>query len=255
MAASALAAVTPIQIATAVLGLLVAYFFYSWLIGRGGAGGSGSGSLPRTTLVLCGPSASGKTTLFQALVEPERPRKPTHTSMKVNAAWAVVPAGAKAMRRFEVVDCPGHLRLFDLTLDAFRSAKVICIVVDGVRVQDEHGGAASLASMLMTVLTAKETLGARIVVACNKRDEISSFSSRALQKLTEKELKQRLAQRSSGGVAAGSEKLKKSETLTLDENGEFDWDQCPRQIVFCDISGRAPEGKFVLDPVIQEMMM
>jgi signal recognition particle receptor subunit beta len=280
--------VSTTQIVIAVLAVLVVMILFSFISrkssGRGskssdGGGLFGGGAPARTALVLCGPCSSGKTTLFQTLIHPELSLRQTQTSMTVNSGWvAPIPKSLRIEndensnpnpqnKRFEVIDCPGHMRLFDLTLDAFRSAKVICIVVDGTRVQDSQNGAGSIASLLMTILTAKETAGASVLIACNKRDEISSFTSKALQKYIEKELKHRLGggtQNSSSSTssntavddhtnASGTGKLKKSEVLTLDENGQFDWDSAPRPVSFCDISAKVPKGKFVLDPLFEAM--
>lgn len=276
--------VTPIQIIVAVVAVIAAMLLFSFINQRrrGGAnavlsGLTGGGAPSRSALVLCGPCGSGKTTLFQTLIHPDQVLRQTQTSMRVNSGWiSPIPKSLRGdgdqennnnnanpeNKRFEVIDCPGHMRLFDLVLDAFRSAKVICIVVDGTRVQDSQNGAGSIASLLMTILTAKETVGASVLIACNKRDEISSFTSKALQKYIEKELKHRLGQKTAETSAAavadhtnagGTGKLKKSEVLTLDENGQFDWDSAPRPVTFCDISAKVPKGKFVLDPLFEAM--
>lgn len=286
------------QIAVAFLVVLVSIILFSWLLnlrGGGGAGASGSGgagSVPRTALVLIGPPFSGKTTLFQRLVAPACvATKPTHTSMIANTGRVraadvaaqhssrsegrdeqelsaddallrrrerILSRGARAT--FDVIDVPGHLRLFDVMLSSLRAAKVICIVVDGNSVQDAEKGAGSLASLLITALTAREASGAsQIVVACNKRDDVTSYSSKALQKLVERELKQRLSQKGTAGASVGKtgaagEGVKKSEQLSLDEDGNFDWAMCPRPVTFCDISARAPFGKFALDAILEPML-
>lgn len=277
--------------------LITILFLNAWVFGRGAASllsssssSSAGGERKRTALVLIGPQHSGKTTLFQRLVAPSCvATKPTHTSMIANCA-AVYPAkviaehssrsegrdeqeitdeaalkrrerilSAGSRKSFDVIDCPGHLRLYDVMLSSLRSAKVICIVVDGNRVQDAENGAGSVAALLITALSSREASGAsHVVVACNKRDGVTSFSSKALQKLTEKELKQRLAQKGTAGAGVGAagapgEGVKKSETLTLDEDGNFDWSMCPKPVTFCDVSAKAPFGKWALDPILEHM--
>lgn len=275
--------ISPLQVIVAVLCIFATIVFISVMRSKGSSSSSsGTGSLfggpSRSTLVLCGPPAGGKTTLFQALIHPDQDKpKQTQTSMSVNAGWIVpLPAAMKQQllsssasanddsnvdpnpsnKRFEVVDCPGHMRLFDLTLDAFKTAKVICIVVDGTKVQDSQNGAGSVATLLMNLLTAKETAGvSSILVACNKRDELTSFTAKALQKYVEKEMKQRLSQKAAevGAARGGGSNLKKSETLSLDENGEFDWASAPRNVSFCDISAKNPRGKFGLGALFEAM--
>lgn len=276
--------IEPIQILVAVLCVLATIVLFIILRSKGSTSSSATGSLfggsSRSTLVLCGPPGGGKTTLFQALIHPEQQsRKLTQTSMSVNAGWiAPLPAAMKQQlaasnnststqdefvdpnpsnKRFEVVDCPGHMRLFDLSLEAFKTAKVICIVVDGTKVQDSQNGAGSVATLLMNLMTAKETAGvSSILVACNKRDELTSFTAKALQKYVEKEMKQRLSQKAAevGAARGGGPNLKKSETLSLDEQtGEFDWGTAPRSVSFCDISAINPQGKFGLGCLFEAM--
>uniref|UniRef100_A0A1I8FIU7 Signal recognition particle receptor subunit beta n=1 Tax=Macrostomum lignano TaxID=282301 RepID=A0A1I8FIU7_9PLAT len=74
----------------------------------------------RNTVLLCGISDSGKTTLYSQLVH-SKPL-PTVTSMQANQSEPLAVGTAASKRRLRVVDLPGHERLRRQYLDKYKSS-------------------------------------------------------------------------------------------------------------------------------------
>lgn len=175
----------------------------------GGLLGSGC---RRDAVLLVGLPSSGKTCLFSALVRCPSPRNATAhnratdcstgaggglrtcTSMEPNvgvmhpAHGTHTRANNGAWARARLIDYPGHRRLRrGLTLYVASAHKII-VVVDAITVQDDqHEGAVALAELLLSVMQRAEFVGVRaVLVACTKRDEITSYTAQAVRVLTEK---------------------------------------------------------------------
>ena len=189
-----------LPVLTFVLAPLLALFAARVILGgRAGAGtlSAVTGVRP-TKCLLCGPCGSGKTTIWQRLVNGES-TKPTHTSMAVNTGKAVTEAGS-----FELVDYPGHGRLASDLAKHLAAAKVVVVVADAVAALDDTVGVHAVADLLARLMEDPAAAGARIVVAANKRDEVTSFSAKAIKKKVEEELTKLFAARTS---AVGTAKV------------------------------------------------
>jgi signal recognition particle receptor subunit beta len=215
------------------------------------------GGPKRTKYLLCGPVGSGKTTIWQTLVHGAA--KPTHTSMVPNLG-KVRPEFSGSV---ELVDFPGHNRLKDDIAPFLPSAKVIIVVMDAVSAMDEGVGVHAVAALLARLVEDRAvTSGASIIVAANKRDDVTSFSAKAIKKKLEAELTTLFASRSSsvGKVPGGNARkgsagpTKRSETGVFLEEGEtFSFESsCSVEVGFVDISA-VKDDTFNLKPLTDLM--
>ncbi|KEG07584.1 signal recognition particle receptor subunit beta [Trypanosoma grayi] len=238
----------------------------------------------RHTLLLLGLCGSGKTTLFAQLVANKRIS--ARTSMQPNRAAmaerlaegsgvddssAYSPSVAAANSNIVVVDFPGHRRLRESLAPALENARDVVFVVDAVTIQDDrHEGAQALAELVVSVVTSPEFYGVqRVLVACTKRDELTSYSAKAVRKLLEAEITRCVATRRGGvqsidsivnsaGVAVGRKAHKAggsnggyAHELFLGESGKFSFDAFPVPVQFADVSSLAEPGQhpFNVNPV------
>ncbi|KPA84335.1 putative mitochondrial hypothetical protein [Leptomonas pyrrhocoris] len=173
--------------ATLVMGYLVVRLLFGRVLGLGDA--LSRRRRRRRTTVLIGLPGSGKTALFGQLVRRMQLRE-TRTSMRENVGSLLVatergmPATAPGVR---IVDCPGHPRLRERMLTAVGEAVNVVVVIDAVTVQDsQHEGVAALAELLLGVLQSPEFYGVhKLLFACTKRDEVTSYAAKAVRKLLE----------------------------------------------------------------------
>jgi len=213
-------------------------------------------SVRRTKVLLCGPCGAGKTTIWQKLVHGSA--KPTHTSMTANVGTAKAADGSSV----ELVDYPGHPRLREDVLPLLPSAKAIVIVLDAVAALDEAVGVHAVATLLAKLIEEPKAQGAAIVVAANKRDDPTSFSSKAVKKKLEAELTTLFAARSSAVGSANVAQVaakggakpaaaKRRETGLMLEDGEkFTFEgSCSVPVEFTDIAAVA-DDTFNLDPIV-----
>ncbi|KAG5493696.1 hypothetical protein JIQ42_02070 [Leishmania sp. Namibia] len=171
---------------TLVLGYLLVSFVFGRILGFGGSLGR---RRPRSSTVLIGLPDSGKTALYVQLVHHQQLLE-SRTSMRANVGYMRAAAqhglsnGTAGVR---VIDCPGHPRLYEEMLRAVREAVNVVVVIDSVTVQDsQHEGVGALAELLFNVLQAPEFYGVRrLLFACTKRDEVISYTSKAVRKLLE----------------------------------------------------------------------
>ncbi|RNF19711.1 signal recognition particle receptor subunit beta [Trypanosoma conorhini] len=269
---SGTAAWAVLVVASVIFALLLASFIARCVLGARGAA-----SRRRHTLLLIGLCGSGKTTLFAQLVaqkrvstrtsmEPNRaamrrrtPASSTEKGVSSPAAPSMFASGADAS--VLVVDFPGHRRLRGLLLPALEEAKNVVVVVDAVTIQDDrHEGAQALAELLLSVFTSSAFYGVqRVLVLCTKRDELTSYSAKAVRKLLEAELTRCIASRQGGlqsldsilnsdGVVVGRSKNKpvggrgsggrnrRAHQLSLGDGGRFTFDAFPVPVRFADAS-------------------
>lgn len=281
---------------SAIAGILLVAVFI-WFLFRGGNGGKDghgktlTGGYRRTELLLCGPCGGGKTTIFSRLVDPssQSSLKDTRTSMELNRATVkgtykvfakgpsvrtagepqpdvigAGPEGAEISYNVPVVDFPGHPRLTaDLLGRQLRTTKVVVLVIDSLNPNDTDVGVPAVATLFAKIAEHSDGGSAlnAVVFACNKRDDIASWSSKAVRRMLEKELTRYYIAKGAaiGSVAKAQEQKKQSETgLVLEEGKKFSFSESmtPMPCFFCDVSTateeqqKSSESIFDLSPLV-----
>ncbi|CUG22145.1 signal recognition particle receptor beta subunit, putative [Bodo saltans] len=249
-----------------VLGTLWAIL--SFLNGRGRNGVSAGIVFSKPTrsnaAMLIGLCGSGKTSLFvrlttaaatqddgTAAILPE-----TNTSMQPNKG---VYRSDTTGSNHTIVDYPGHRRLRGDGLYAtLQESKRLVVVVDSITIQDVHtDGAQAVADLLYDVLQSNAFDGVESVLfACNKRDDVTSFSAKAVRRLLETEITRQITTRSAavgsiekvtsaaGQVAKGTKRggggtpSDRSDecVLVAQANGKFSFDALRVPVQFVDVS-------------------
>jgi signal recognition particle receptor subunit beta len=214
-------------------------------------------------LLLCGPCGGGKTALYQYLARPagsgRDALRPTQTSMVANRGAGGCELKGGRTVAFPVVDFPGHPRLQHDLLPEIAAAKAIVVVVDGTAAADLTTGVRPAATLIAKLIEHKDVQGAALVVAVNKRDDITSYSAKAVRKMLEAELTSHFGARSGavgaaavgGKAAAAAAGVRQSETgLQLQEGEKFTFDAaCALPVHFCDVSAVGPE--FSPDAIVE----
>ncbi|KAF5219987.1 hypothetical protein ECC02_006996 [Trypanosoma cruzi] len=276
-------------IVTVIVALFIARFISRYVFGA-----IGVYSRHRHTLLLIGLCGSGKTALFAQLVAQKCVS--ARTSMQPNRAVMTrrqlsshkeeeeEESSFSAPSRFSnganasqvVVDFPGHRRLRDSLLSAVEEAMSVVVVVDAVTIQDDRQeGAQALAELIFSVFTSSAFYGVqRVLVACTKRDELTSYSAKAVRKLLEAEITRFVTSRrgdlqsldsilNSARVVVGHKKSKFAgggdsgrrdgiaHQLSLDESGKFTFDKFPVPVHFADVSSVVDPARhpFNVEPV------
>lgn len=243
---------------TIIVALLVAYYISTLFSAVRGTTRRRSRSV-----LLVGLTGSGKTTLFAQLVA--RKRVEVRTSMEPNrgvmrlasAAENEDPTAGSESSGVTIIDFPGHRRLRESLMRALEEVKKVVFVVDAVTIQDPHEGAEAVAELIVAVLSSTEFFGVEsVLIACTKRDELTSYSAKAVQKLLEKEITHCLSTRHGGvqrlesivnasGVAVGSGNKSRrnaathgcrAHELSLDEARKFSFANFQVPVQFVDIS-------------------
>ncbi|CEQ39990.1 SPOSA6832_01581 [Sporobolomyces salmonicolor] len=180
------------------------------------------------TVLLVGPLASGKTSLFSKLVYGHAP--PTHTSMEENeglvkAKWGTgePPTAVALSRPLHLVDLPGHPRLRTRALAQFLpAADGLVFAIDGVtglsgkNVRDAGEHLHVLLSLLSFLSSRRSAPLPPLLILLTKSDQLTSSTStptkpksasltldRAKQSLA-RELERRRAASAAGGTSAGA---------------------------------------------------
>lgn len=144
-------------ICTAVLGLLIAFFLFSYSKKQ-------STTNKRDTLLVCGPSGSGKTLLSYRLCLGKSPT--TVASMKPSVLEF-------SPKNYTVVDFPGHPRLrTSLYTTYLEQTREIIFLVDASNVQTQAREAAEFIYDLFTSPLVDKVI--KFHVVCNKNDVASS---------------------------------------------------------------------------------
>ncbi|ORC87211.1 uncharacterized protein TM35_000231820 [Trypanosoma theileri] len=274
-------------VATIIFALVIARVLAKYVLR-----GAGITSRHRHSALLIGLCGSGKTALFAQLIAQKRIK--TRTSMKANRAVMTLRSKhsitnngkqeddstdnkltktvsntntntAAVGAPVEVVDYPGHRRLRDSLTSDLEEANKVILVVDTVTIQDDRQeGAQALAELVVSVFTSPAFYGVkRVLVACTKRDELTSYSAKAVKKILEAEITRCIATRrgdvqsldsivNASGIAVGRKKNKsgasgrnnnsnlsrggKVHELLLGESGKFTFDDFPVPVVFVDVS-------------------
>lgn len=266
-------------------GLLLLFVFRFFFL-------QGRGSKPkRDAVLLIGLPGSGKTTLFTQLTSGVL--VPTCTSMTVNKGYVLYPdvaatassgdparssdadgggawmAGAKHKKTL-LLDHPGHRRLFSSLLLSLRSARHVILVVDSITVHDDREeGVAAIAELLYSIIPSSAFYGVKsVLIACTKRDDISSYSSKAVKKLLEGALTtcihtrrgelgkveqvkdgkgKVVGKRERGGDVGGEKGGGRHHIFSLreDETFSFDTSSFPFPFSFVDISSTDPKNEIL----------
>jgi signal recognition particle receptor subunit beta len=261
---------TTLVVGGIVLGVL--WVLVSFLIGGKTVGGGGVVAVfakkPRSNAaLLVGLCGSGKTAIFLRLVGDEGEGKPlpeTNTSMQANKG-SLGGAGTH-----NIIDYPGHRRLRGGLYEALQASKRLVVVVDSITIQDDQTqGAQAVADLLYDVLQCNAFDGVESVLfACTKRDDVTSFSAKAVRRLVEIEIARQLATRSggvgsiekvssaSGQVAKGSRRAVGAPDERSDEcvlmtqpNGKYSFDDLRVPVSFVDVTSMSGDEDFNLDAV------
>ena len=225
-----------------VLGLAVL-----WWVLRHGKGTTSSMGIfrKRNKYLLVGLCNSGKTQLLLKLSGRDVPPS-TVTSMQPNELPVDIDGGS-----IMVTDFPGHRRLRDGMFPFLQEAKKLIIAVDSLTIQDKENGAAAVCPLLVAILESPACRGVQtILVACTKRDVITSFSSKAVRRQLESEMTQLLSNQA-GGVKKLEGPVTKRKThqdendderdvtLFLRDDGKFSFDDVPIPVAFADCTAVA----------------
>lgn len=250
---------TPLVIGTAIIALVltivVAVFFFK--SNRAGARkAAGLLRKSRNMVLMCGLAGSGKTAMFLRLTTGEV--YDTLSSMVPNTGTA---CGTK------IVDFPGARRMRKELLEALAEAKKVIVVVDSVRAQDDIDGASSVAELMCDMAESRNFSGvSEILVACTKRDELTSYTSKSVRRLLETEITKVLVSRESalgslrtarnvagGGSGAADTAAESSAGFMLNELQKFSFQDggSPVPVTFVDVSAKpnADAPQFTLAPV------
>eukprot|EP00758_Cryptobia_borreli_P001591 Tbor_TRINITY_DN2369_c0_g1::TRINITY_DN2369_c0_g1_i1::g.113::m.113/K12272/SRPRB, SRP102; signal recognition particle receptor subunit beta len=205
-------------------------------------------NIPRTNVVLLGLPGAGKTCLFLKLCSSkDNGFCNTQTSMIANRAFLV--GIDHCVTKQTVVDCPGHPRLNHLVIDEVLAAKKVVVVIDSITVLDDgNEGIKALVPLLVDVLQSHAFYGVSdILFACTKRDEATSFTSKAIRGQLEAEISIALSTRAVGIGSLTGEVKKNVRTksharpkdecmLYLDERQKFRFDSLATKVQFIDCS-------------------
>lgn len=144
---------------------------------RGGSKKASKGN----SLLICGPTGVGKTSLFYRLREDGFPR----TLMSMIPNEDKIQIGAK---KITTIDYPGHQRLRDGLMNTYlQRAGTIVYVVDASNLKEDLS---RTAHGLYDILTRSYVSNASVpvIVACNKADDPTAVNADSARKLLEAEL-------------------------------------------------------------------
>ncbi|TFK30168.1 hypothetical protein FA15DRAFT_651682 [Coprinopsis marcescibilis] len=188
------------------------------------------------SLLLVGPSDSGKTALFSKLVYGKS--TPTNTSLQTNVSYAN-PTVTKPLR---IIDVPGHPRIRGQLTEYLPQAKTVAFVVDSNTISRTGVAAAEHLHQIIHAITSlpPSQTAPSIVILCNKADLLkTSASSGSAESLAvirvktvlERELEKRRSAQSGGvnveGLGEEGERMELGGLECGDGNAPFrfeDWE-------------------------------
>ncbi|KAJ3412219.1 hypothetical protein HDV05_001079 [Chytridiales sp. JEL 0842] len=210
------------------------------------------GSSNRKTVLVVGLPGSGKTCLFTLLrfgrvVESRSSMKENEGEFQLSP-WAVKVLDDdkyKADKKpVHVLDIPGHPRLRFKLLESLPSAKIIIFMLDSSRLGPSLGASSasnnqlrSSAELLMDVLSDKGVGKdkVRVVVVCNKQDQLLSMGAEKAKEVLEAEMDRIRSTRAAGvesQVGGGNEE----ETFLGYEGESFKFEQLENEVEFVETS-------------------
>lgn len=164
------------------------------------------------TLLLVGPSNSGKTSLFQSLLYNKKDTL-TYTSQKANHGQLVLEGGKK----IKVVDVPGHPKLFGLFRE-YRPTS-IAFVLDASTLSKNVN---SVAHSLLAVLTfARQQEVNEVTILANKADFFTALSDEQITELIEAEIQQIRVQKDGVQMDSIEERTDDDSDWLHDLTGDF----------------------------------
>lgn len=205
------------------------------------SGGKALGIIKGDTLLILGPSNSGKTALYYKLATGKVPE--TMTSMKeLDTELKIKGAGGEEDKAVKVVDFPGHPRLRGNLPKFLNRAKSIVFVVDSTTVSRDVTPICEYLFTVMTSSIAAQNLP--VLIACNKSDKEAPGIAKVKSTL-EKELSNLIDTAGSLGDTGGGD----DGSVTLKKSGEsfsFDTD-APCKISFISCSATKTDCSEVVD--------
>ncbi|KAI8324661.1 P-loop containing nucleoside triphosphate hydrolase protein [Martensiomyces pterosporus] len=198
-------------------------------------GGSSASKKRNNTILITGPLGSGKTALWCQLRFQDRKKRPTQTSMSINASECFINEVTT-----HLVDVPGHQK-YRLERDShLQAARGVIFMVDAAAVADEIRQTAELLYDVLADPHVQERETA-VLLLCNKQDEQSALSNLRIRKMLEDEIDKLRSTRQAGlerlgedaADAAGDEKA--GDFLGYDGKA-FSFDDVPNIVQFNESS-------------------
>ena len=180
----------------------------------------------RSTVLLLGPWATGKTALFYRLARSHLVQ--TCTSMQENVG-TISNTGALA------VDIPGHQKVRLKYHDYLQSTAGIVFMVDASIV---HRTLREPAEFLHDLLVEPLIMdrGMPLAILCNKSDELISLKPAKIQSLLETEIDAIRKTRGAGLLAEGDDHQQDSSSFLGFENEAFKFEHIPHSITWIQCS-------------------
>lgn len=226
----------PILIALIALGVVLI------LYNEGALFGSGSRSAKQRTIILAGPSNSGKTSLFLRWTGRQDPQVVTSQTVNRYDSLRLPFADEEKLKEvYSLVDIPGHARLQYLLNNELAASRNNLVGI--VFVVDASGGEVAIenaAKYLYNLLkiTEKRAGGVDIIIAANKFDVFNVISTTRITNLLEKYIDE---YRTSG--AKGLSEVKADEdsddSTWIGGNGQFQFSQLEGRVTVVDGSVKA----------------
>ncbi|CCW69323.1 unnamed protein product [Phytomonas sp. Hart1] len=220
----------------------------------------------RDLVLLIGLPSSGKTALLSQIAYGCVPS--TQTSIQSNRLKVEIKKKRNTVQR-TIVDHPGHQRLRGSLPTFLASTHKLVVVINSITIHNDFDeGAHALADLLVVVFQSPAFVGVKAVLfACTKRDEPTSYSAKAVQKLLEGAMAKALVSRKgdldrvkmvmdSNGKAIGkvshSKNTGRGGVLQVDKQGCFSFDQLGVPYRFVEISSFPNEAihPFNVKPVL-----
>lgn len=202
---------------------------------------------PRTLNSLIGLTGAGKTALFLRLIG--KTFRPTNSSMTMNR-FSIPDSNGEIL-----ADIPGNRRQRNALLEILHETKRLVVVVDSITIQDDrNAGVQALAELLCDAFQSAGFSGVKgVLFACTKRDDLTSFSSKAVRRFLETEMARELKTREAavgtlhnvaGVKAAKSSAISAKDDVLLyvREDGKFSFDDVCVPCTFADVSAVGDAG-------------
>jgi len=227
-----------VAVAVGLLVVLLAFFFVFKLAfpSRG------------NTILLTGPSDSGKTVLFFQLKEGEY--VDSVPSMKENDAQFPI-FGCSPSKVLHVVDIPGHNRLRQRVSEFLPIATAIVFVLDSTSISSSVH---HVAEHLYDILTNRQVHNKKIpvLIACNKSDLTMAKSCEVVKEALLKEIN-KIRNTKTAMPSSQDDEMEEEQVFLGFEDEAFDFEQLPMNVTFEKCSAKtasiAAVKQFILEIV------